>query len=329
MLQDAPAPNAARRVLIVVAGSINYYYDTIGYRLAEAFHNLGSVVDVCTLKTYQPAEYDLTLYVNLYEVAVAYCKGQPDLVEAIRLIKAMKARTTQIGVVLLECVQTNWFAETYRLCEQTGIQALYDLGFHSQYPYMQPAMREGYHFFFNGLTQSERRKVLRWRNTHQERPIPWAFIGHLEKRRMLFAHRLIKRCGANGILYLPHLTHITEEGPHINGEQLQKILERTRYYIWVSHHDYFYVESERFRNALMAGSVPIKVQDHEPTDESARLPFTYLMLNETDFDEQLRAFDYADVRDRFIRDYLTLPSLEAGVARTILQMPHHATADHA
>lgn len=329
MLQDVSAPNAARRVLIVVAGRINYYYDAIGYRLAEAFHNLGSVVDVCTLKTYQPAEYDLTLYVNLYEVAVAYCKGQPNLVEAVRLIKAMKARTTQIGVVLLECVQTNWFAETYRLCEQTGIRALYDLGFHSQYLDMQPAMREGYHFFFNGLTRNERRKVLRWQNSQQERPIPWAFIGHLEKRRMLFAHRLIKRCGANGILYLPQLTHITEEGPHINGEQLQKILERTRYYIWVSHHDYFYVESERFRNALMAGSVPIKVQDHEPTDELARLPFTYLMLNETDFDEQLRAFAYADVRDRFIRDYLTLPSLEAGVARTILQMPNYATADHA
>ncbi len=59
--KDAP------RILIVVSGGANYFYNAIGERLAEAFRNLGCHVDVRLLKTYQPAEYDLTLYVNLYE----------------------------------------------------------------------------------------------------------------------------------------------------------------------------------------------------------------------------------------------------------------------
>jgi len=55
-----------------------------------------------------------------------------------------------------------------------------------------------------------------------------------------------------------------------------------------------------------------------PYNIDAYLPFTYLMLHESDFDEQLRSFDYAEVRQRFLQDYLLLPSLEASIAQVIL-----------
>jgi hypothetical protein len=314
--QKLSAPNAAKKVLIVVSG-INHYYDQIGHRLAEAFHTLGYDATVQSISAYQPAEYDLTLLVNAFEIAVAYCRRFFDLSPAVEQIKAMKARTARIGAIVLDCVHTYWFSENYSVCHYAGIPDLYDLGFHSQHDALDAHMRKKYRFILSGLTVSERQKVMQWQTTHQERPIPWAFIGHFQKHRAQFAMRLTQSCGANGVLYLPQLKPFTEEGPHINSEQLQRILERTRYYTWIAHHDYFYMESERFRNAALAGCVPIKVHSH-PYNIDAYLPFTYLMLHESDFDEQLRSFDYAEVRQRFLQDYLLLPSLEASIAQVIL-----------
>ena len=325
--KDAP------RILIIIPGGANYFYDALGKRLAEAFRNLGCHVDVRLLKTYQPAEYDLTLYVNLYEIVFMHAMGypsaarveyltqneyQPDFTGALRIIAAIQQRTTHSGVILLDCVQTEWFARNHHFARTAGIHTLYDLGFHSQ-AHLLTDHSIPYRFVFNALTEQERQKVAAHQADQRERTIPWAFIGHISPNRLPFAHRLIQQLGAEGVFYLPIIRPISSDGPHFNEAQLQRLLENTRYYIWVSHHSYFYVESERFRSAVLAGCVPIKVQRRDRAVNAVDLPFKYLLLDEADFNEHLQMLDYERLRQRFLKDYLAMPSLEAMLAQELLK----------
>lgn len=308
--------------LILVAGVINYYYDVIGYRIAEALRNIGMEAQVHTLRSYvdRGQSYDWFFMVNISEITVGY--GDAD--EAMRRISQIRARSSHSAMILLECVRTNWFAENLRLTLQAEIEMLLDLGFHDQRADAPAKAQRIYRFLFSGLTNYERDQAQRVIIQHAERPIPWTFVGHLETRRVKFAQRLMQGMDKGGFLYLPVLTHIVEGGPHLNGQQLQSVLERTRYYIWCAHHNYFYMESERFRNSVMAGAVPIKVSDFPPPNEGEGLPFQYLQLREADFDEHLRAFDFFSLRQRFLDDYLRLPSLEDGVSQLIYGETAHA-----
>jgi hypothetical protein len=295
-------------------------------------------VAVQTLGSYQAAEYDFTLYVNLFEIGLMYVIGylespevsrlagqaNPNLSRALQQIQLVQRHSRRSGVLSLDCVHTEWFARNYRLCQAIGIETLYDLGFHSQAHALKGNAGTKYQFLFNALTECERQQVLRIQHSRQERPIPWAFIGHLNPRRLAFAHMLIKRLGSEGVFYLPDLEPISVDSPHFNATQLRRLLEKTRYYIWISHHDYFYVESERFRDALLAGCVPIKVQSQAAFNISS-VPFNYLILNASDFDEHLQTIDYHKLQQRFVRDYLAKPSLEAVIAQEVLLLQPNST----
>ncbi len=329
--KDAP------RILIVVSGGANYFHNAIGERLAEAFRNLGCHVDVRLLKTYQPAEYDLALYVNLYEVAFVHAAGypdaarteriiqsgyQPNLSEALQTVAAIQQHAKHSGVVLLECVQTEWFARNHHLARTAGIHTFYDLGFHSQAHLLRDHSIT-YRFIPNTLTERERQKALAYQADQRERTIPWAFIGHMTPQRLHFAQKLIQRLGTRlgtqGVFYLPNLRPILSDGPHFNQAQLRRLLQNTRYYIWTAHHSYFYVESERFRDAVLAGCVPIKVQRRDSSIEAVDVPFKYLMLDESDFEEHLQVLDYERLRQRFLKDYLAMPPFETLLAEEILK----------
>jgi hypothetical protein len=326
-----PIHKDAPRILVMVPGGVNYFYDAIGKRFADAFRNIGCLVDVRTLGEYQTFEYDFVLYVNPYEIGVMYVAGyseshegvrvaaqaNPDLSRALQQIRVVQRNTRHSGALSLDCVHTEWFARNHRLCQAAGIETLYDLGFHSQAHALSGNIGVGYQFLFNALTQRERQQVLRIQHNEQERPIPWAFIGHFNLRRLEFAHTLVKRLGSEGVFYLPELEPFSADGPHFNATQLWQLLKKTRYYVWISHHDYFYIESERFRDALMAGCVPIKVR-HQAMLDVSDVPFNYLILSASDFDDHLQTVDYYKLRQRFIKDYLAKPSLEIVIAQEML-----------
>lgn len=290
-------------------------------------------MDVRLLKTYQPAEYDLALYVNLYEIAFVHAAGypnaaqteyllqrdyQPNLTEALQTIAAIRQHTKHSGMVLLDAVQTEWFAQNYRLCQAADIHTLYDLGLHSQAHLLRDHSIT-YRFIPNTLTERERQKALAYQADQRERTIPWAFIGHITPQRLHFAQKLIQRLGTQGVFYLPTLRPILPDGPHFNQAQLRRLLQNTRYYIWIAHHSYFYVESERFRDAVLAGCVPIKVQRRDSSVEAVDVPFRYLMLDESDFEEHLQVLDYERLRQRFLKDYLAMPPFETLLAEEILK----------
>ncbi len=308
----APAPASGQTAVVVVAGSVNYYYDAIGYRIAEALRNIGFQVDACTLRQVKDREYDWSFFMPMNEVCVAF----GDVEQGMRRVGQIVARSRNAVDVMLECVQTSWFAESYKLHRRANIPTLLDLGLHDQTEQMPPGMGTGYYFAVNGLTRSEQKIAQRMLTSPAVRPIPWTFIGHLEKNRIQLVQRLMDHLDKNGFVYLPTLSHITEDGPHMNGKHMQDTLERTRFFIWCTHHDYFYMESERFRSALLAGAVPIKVMQN-PIRTQQAVPFRYLMLEQATFDEQLQTLDFESVRQRFSEEFCALPSLEQELTKLI------------
>jgi hypothetical protein len=306
--ESQAAPPNGQRALMLISGSVNYYYDNIGKRMAEALRSLGFAVDVATLRQYRDRDYDWCFIGPLLEV----CVPLGNIEEGMRLVERILARVDHSAMWLLECVQTQWFVNSWKLFKQAKLQTLLDLGLHSQYddvPRSLDGVREVYRFAYNGLTNHERNIAESWLDHRGERPIPWAFVGHAGRVRARFVKTLLDHLDRDGFVYMPGLTHITEDGPHMNTRQMQDMLEHTRYFIWRTHHDYFYMESERFRGALLAGAVPIKVLDHKLLS-SRKMPFAELMPDEGTFAEKVRTSDFETTRKRFIDDYMALPLLE-------------------
>ncbi len=307
----------ANKTALVVLGTINYYYDMIGERVAVALRVLGYTVTVAPLRTVPGAHYDWCFFVNLYEVCVGY-GGYGAVDEAVDRVRSLVADSEHSATVLLECVATRWYAESYRLTERCGIPVLLDLGFHDQAAMVDPNMRKGYRFAFNGLLRTEIPSVRALLDAPLPRPVPWTFVGHLEPKRVKFVERLMNRLDTNGFVYLPTLAHMKADGPHLNADQLRAALRRTRYYVWCAHHDYFYIESERFKDALFAGAVPIKVlQTPLTAEQSAIVPFGYVLLDDADFDTRLAAMDFEAIHRRYIEDFCVLPTLEDELAVVI------------
>jgi len=316
------AGSSARRqtALVLISGGVNYYYDDVGRRVAEGLTNLGFQVDVRTLRQYKDAEYDWVFTIPIVEVFYTYGPQETALNRMTQVLR----RANHSVHVMLECVYTHWFKSAWTLFNQLKMDTMLDLGLHDQSIGLtndRAFMRAGYHFMLNGLTQRERQLGQRWLAEVVDRPIPWAFIGHSEPVRARFARYLVENLASNGLIYMPQLTHITEDGPHLNGQQMQQILEKTEFFIWRTHHDYFYMESERFRNALYAGTVPIKVMDTSLIDEQEEqiVPFRNLMIEEDDLAATLHTMPYEATRQAFIREFMTLPSFETGLQTLIAE----------
>ncbi len=304
-----PAKSNGLTALVLISGSVNYYYDNIGKRIADALRNIGCRVDVCTLRQ-APIDqnYDWVFVNPVVEVGFPY----GNLEEAFKRIETIVGRAKFSANVLLECVQTHWFVKSWEPFKQTKIQTLFDIGLHNQYndiPNTPPGMRDGYRFAYNGLTAQERAIAQYWLDHALERPISWAFVGHSEPIRIQFVRRVMDQLDRNGFVYMPQLTHITEDGPHMNTKHMQDTLERTKYFLWRTHHDFFYMESERFRSALLAGAVPIKVL-HTRLIGNREVPFRNLMLDEENFGEVIRLMPFEETRQNFIREFMALPSME-------------------
>lgn len=312
-----------RRALILTGGTVNPFYDALGKRFAEVFKVLGWSVSLQTASNYQPAEYDLVLFSNITDVIVAFAKlhniPSADLYPAAQYVKQVAGRANKTGVLLVEPANSLWFLYASYWCHETNVTALYDIGFHSQQRAVpQASGKLAYHFLINGLRLSERAELEKREFDHQSRPIPWTFIGKLKQWRSVLAYRLATEYTPQGFLYLSEQERLTEDEQYLENAKLQRLLEASRYYIWTPQGDYFYAESERFRNAALAGCVPIKVQEYNQA-RPPNLPFSYLIMEIDEAMDTLHNSDCAALWRRFATDYLELPSLEMEVARVILQ----------
>lgn len=296
---------------IVIPGNTNYFYDVTGERTREALATLGHTVDLFTLRDYYDGHtqrhYDLCIVVNIFEVAFGF--GGHIIDHAGAHLRHMLANMGTAIAVGLEAARTPWFDRLKVMGVEVGIEVLLDYGLTDQADLLPEDYPMAYRFVVNGLTPSEKAAARRQLADTAPRNIPWAFVGHATRERHELIYQLSQHVAADGFVYVPHLEPVTTKGPHLDRDQLKTVLDRSQAFVWCSHHEDFYMESVRFRQALESGTVPIKVVLGDkpiPPD----IPFGYLVVREADVPTTLHNFPFAATRQRFIHDFLALPGLD-------------------
>jgi hypothetical protein len=302
----------SRAALIVIPGDVNYFYNQSGRRIAEALEDLGFGVDVTTLRECPQRDYECCVLSNIAEIL--HASGNVEL--GLARIRAIVDRCQTVASLSIDCVSTPWYHRIRDYTAAAGVSVILDLGLHDQTHWIEPADRINYRFVFSGLTGSEARLLEAFREEEIERPIPWAFVGHFTPHRTALVDHLAQAVDSQGFVYMPHPAPCTEKGsPHLNQEQFERVLSRTKYQVWCSHHSYFYMEPERFRASLLSGGVPVKiVSSRRDVPESA--PLSYLMMELADVGERLTSRVFPQIRRRFRDDWRLFPTLRQEISRS-------------
>ncbi|HTU88641.1 MAG TPA: hypothetical protein VMF69_00955 [Gemmataceae bacterium] len=300
------------RALVVIPGTVNYFYNQSGRRIGEALQALGGDVDVCTLADCTDRDYEWCIFSNVTEVLFA--AGET---EGAQRIAALARRSRHSASCAIDCVRTVWYENIWKQCRRCGIEYILDLGLCDQGAYLAADQRDNYRFVFSGLTPSEKALLGDLPHRDTARAFPWAFVGHMTPYRVALVDHLVQSVDAGGFVYLPLPAAYTEKGsPHLNQEKFEMVLSRTRYQIWCSHHRHFYMEPERFRMSLLSGSVPIKILD-SCANVPPRACFKYLMMEAAEVGQRLRSGDFQRVRERFWCDWRRAPLLSTELGRVL------------
>jgi hypothetical protein len=310
MSAPATISNAKPRALVLIPGTVNYFYNLAGHRLAEALRDLGFDVDVRVLGAQPQAAYDWCILCTISEVMYAF----GDKAAAIASLRELRKSCQAMTSLLLDSVEGPWYQRIVEDCRAVGIRYILDLSLHDQRDSLPKAAGPAYHYLPSGLTTSEARRLDDNTAIDRARPIPWAFVGHLTQARAALVESLVREVDPRGFVYIPQCAPYLEKGsPHLNQQQFEAVLRQTRYHVWCSHHSAFYMESERFRMSLLAGAIPVKVLV-SPVRHPNSAPFEYLMVEEEDLAERLRTSDFEAVRQRFRDDFRQIKPLKAGLA---------------
>ena len=298
------------RALVVIPGTVNYFYNQSGHRIADSLRELGFDVDVSTLGSLHEGDYALCVLSSITEILFAF----GDEAAGLWRIRELRRRCGAMTSCGIDCVATPWYHRLHDMTVRAGVETIIDLGLHDQGHALAPGHRSMYRFVFSGLSPSERRQ-LSGLDEDAERTIPWAFVGHNTPHRVALVDHLIQTVDPRGFVYMPTLSVYTETGsPHLNQEQFETVLRHTRYQVWCSHHSHFYMEPERFRNSLLTGGIPIKVVGSRHAIPHTA-PLGYLMMEAGEVGARLTPGVFRQVRRRFFRDWLEFPTLSEGLYR--------------
>ena len=158
-------------------------------------------------------------------------------------------------MVLAEAIEVKWFDRQLNL--PIEYDAFIDVGFVSQEEKLEDSNLP-YIFLFHGLTAREEERVSQI--SASNRPIPWAFIGHRRDDRIRMAAEMAEKIDPAGLVFLPNTGSGVRKGKGMIGPSgMESSLSRTQCYVWRSHHEFRYYESFRFREAILAGAVPCKI----------------------------------------------------------------------
>ena len=187
-----------------------------------------------------------------------------------------------------------------RLKRGIHFDALFDLGFASQKDSHSQVSDLPYHFVFNGPTREEEPLVKEPAN-QAERTIPWVLVGpRSDRNRDLLGALCEHQIDPGGFCLLQgRPKNLTPPEPVLGGPQLSAILSKARYYLWGAERDGKYYESFRFILALLAGTVPCKI-DPALTAAGFDVPGVYASVSA--FDTEVRDIGYSGMYRR-ARDF--------------------------
>src|SRR3954447_19183998 len=301
------------RALVIIPGTVNYFYNLSGERVAESLRELGVAVEVRTLPDCVEGEYDWCLLSSIAEILHAYGDEEAGLAR----LALLRGGYRSVASLTLECVSTPWHRRIRDLSDRAGADVILDLGLYDQGEFLEPGERSSYRFVFSGLTPSERRQLDDLDEDDSRRTIPWAFVGQVTPERAALVDHLVQKVDPRGFVYMPGTAPYTEKGsPHLNQQQFERVLGQTRYQIWCSHHAYFYMETERFRTSLLTGGVPIKIVESRAAIPGSA-PLDYLILEPGEVEGRLTDDLFLQLRGRYRQDWRGFPALSAGIARVL------------
>jgi hypothetical protein len=310
---DGELNTPSRRALIIIPGTVNYFYNLSGRRIGEALQELGFTVAVRTLAECSEDGYDWCVLSNITEILHAY----GDEAGGLARIRAIGGRCRALASLAIDCVSTPWYGRIRDLSRSAGAGLILDLALHDQGPWLESADREDYRFVFSGLTPSERRQLDALDEDDTDRTIPWAFVGHVTPHRAALVDHLVQTVDPGGFVYMPAAAPYTEKGsPHLNQEQFERVLAKTQYQVWCSHHQYFYMEPERFRTSLLTGGVPVKIVD-SLRDVPDTVPLSYLMMEPGDVGQRLTARVFPRLRRLLWQEWRRFPTLAQELGRIL------------
>jgi hypothetical protein len=305
---------------------MNYIQELHGRRLAEALRSLGLVVDLGTLGEQIKENYDWCVLTDITQMHFGHglaggMTGVNLATEEKRLtlaaIRSLRSYCHALACCSLDCTDLHSYEEIQQYCQATGIDAILEFGFHNRSPLLAPSVRSVYHFLPNGLTPFEQEAVGQ-EKSEEDRPIPWVFIGQASARRVSVVNDLITHLDPCGFVYMPNEGKVASKTvQQLNQLQYETVLRKCRYHIWYSQHQHFSLESERFRQSLLAGCVPIKVVPEDQGKPSS-LPFDYLVVRESEAADRVRQFSFHERRRRFHADFLAFPSLAEGLSNFLV-----------
>ena len=175
---------------------------------------------MATIRDPQARKFDCCFLVGLAEIVA----GHGDEADALKKLAELRADCRFSAAWNLESMATRWFAATHRLLRRIDFDAFVDSNIHHQEHLVPAELQARYGFVHYGLTRQERGQLGRYRNLQDaaERPIPWATVGHATDVRVRLAHRLVPEVDPSGFVYLPPLSPVTADGPHLNEQTIRR-----------------------------------------------------------------------------------------------------------
>jgi hypothetical protein len=303
---------AARLRALVINPGRGHPGDAEGERLAEALTTLGIAADVAALGQTPAATYDWCFVNNPHAAAAS----TGDLADGIQQLTALRQRCGHCYAVITADVSTPRFPPVLATAQRAGLDDLLDLGLHPQGPVSDVPLR----FLCNGLTVREKREVMQQvSNRASRRPIPWVMVGMQTPARARLAADLVQHVAPDGFVYLPLDNPPAAPRRDLDAATLARILAHSQYAFWCSQHNPFYLESQRFRQALLAGAAPVKVLP-STAPVSSDLPLAAAFVVQERLPDQAALTPAAVLHERVAAAYCALPGLEKSLA-ALLGLP--------
>ncbi len=302
---------------VVYPQDLNWFYSAQAQNIVDDLRPHGieaSAIPVSDLLE-QPVSSTSILILSLAETLT-----QIDAQNVTKLIKPRILAHPHRILVNYDCINTTWFERQFELGTEIFTD-IFDISMIRQVE-GDHIMGARYHWVPEAFTSAQLSERKPWTAS---RPIPWALIGHDSKERAAFVTAAVQMLPRDGFVYAPKLRPF-HSGSGLGETSIARILEKTLFYIWGSHHQHRYHEGFRSLHAVANGAIPVKI---DPIHfMSLDLPWVYPSLAAF-----LASETFADPEAAFraASDYVEANgTIGANVARALADVesaeerPHHA-----
>lgn len=239
---------------IVYPDGLNWFYAHIAKVLHRDLLNFFAEVELVPSSTASTrlCTGEIAIIVSLYECALS-ARNADSADHSDKFIANLKRFKCRV-LYNYDCIYSEYF--TKQFVKFPGvITSVMDVGAKEQH-YSDMIYGVPYHWLPENYASFEMDDIV---VDKLVRPIPWALIGHMNKDRVSLASICRQELGGDGFVYLPQLKPYGIHNNSLTYDDIFKLLKRTKFYVWGSHHSYPYHEGLRSLHAVISGAAPAKI----------------------------------------------------------------------